>query len=74
MGRLTRYGGTHPEVMRERIAAMDWGELLREEDPPGLERTQLHKDERLKYRVLTALSRWTGIDLNHTNHGRVLKV
>lgn len=74
LGRLPRYGGAHPEVMRERIAAMDWGELLREQDPPGLERTQLHKDERLKYRVLTALSRWTGIDLNHKNHGRVLKV
>lgn len=74
LGRLPRYRGTHPEVMWDRIAAMDWADLLREVDAPGLERTHLHKDERLQYRVLTALSRWTGIDLNHRNHGRVLRV
>lgn len=74
LGRLPRFDGTHPEVMRDRIASLDWADFLREVDPPGLVRTQLHKDERLKYRVLTALSRWTGIDLNHRNHGRVLSV
>jgi glycosyltransferase involved in cell wall biosynthesis len=74
LGRLARYEGTHPGVMRERIAAMDWADSLREVDPPGLERTQLHKDERFKYRVLTGLSRLTGVDLNHKNHGKVLGV
>lgn len=74
LGRLPRYRGTHPAVMHDRIRSMDWADQLREVDPPGLERTQRHMDERPKYRILSALTRWTGIDLNHTNHGRVLKV
>ncbi len=53
---------------------MDWAGSLREADPPGMVRTQLHKDERFKYRLLTGITRLTGVDLNHTNHGRVLKV
>lgn len=71
--RLARWSGRHPEVMAERIADMDWGHLLREVDAPGTVR-RLHRDERLLYRALTAVSRITGVDLNHTNHGRVLKV
>ncbi len=74
LGRLPRFDGTHPAVMHERIAAMDWADTLREEDPAGLVRTQRHKDERLKYRMLTGVRRLTGVDLNHTNHGKVLKV
>jgi hypothetical protein len=74
LGRLPRWEGTHPAVMAERIAAMDWGGSLRESDPPGLLRPPVHKDERVLYRTLSALSRWTGIDLNHKNHGRVLSV
>jgi hypothetical protein len=74
LGRLSVFRGTHPAVMAERIAGMDWGDSLREADPPGLERRQRHKDERLKYRVLTALAHLTGVDLNHRNHGRVLRV
>ena len=74
LGRLPEYHGTHPAVMGERRAAMDWQESLRDEDPPGLRRSFRHKDERPKYRLLTALARLTGIDLNHTNHGRVLRV
>jgi glycosyltransferase involved in cell wall biosynthesis len=74
LGRLPAWEGSHPAVMADRIAGMDWGDTLRLEDPPGLERTQRHKDERLKYRLLTAFKRATGIDLNHRNHGRVLKV
>ncbi|NIM50564.1 MAG: hypothetical protein GTO22_15155, partial [Gemmatimonadales bacterium] len=34
LGRLPVYQGTHPEVMRERIAAMDWRDRLRLVDPP----------------------------------------
>ncbi len=73
LGRLETYEGTHPSVMAERIATMDWSDRLREADPPGLVRAR-HRDERPKYRLLTALKRVTGIDLNHTNHGRVLRV
>jgi glycosyltransferase involved in cell wall biosynthesis len=72
--RLPRFHGTHPAVMRGRVAAMDWGDGLREADAPGMVRTQRHKDERFKYRLLTGLTRFTGVDLNHRNHGRVLKV
>ena len=74
LGRLPVYGGTHPSVMQERIAAMDWGASLRIQDPPGMVRTQRHKDERFKYRLLTGFKRMTGVDLNHRNHGRVLHV
>jgi glycosyltransferase involved in cell wall biosynthesis len=74
LGRLPEYRATHPAVMRERIGAMDWADSLRIEDPPGMERRQRHKDERLKYRFLTGVARLTGIDLNHRNHGRVLSV
>ncbi len=74
LGRLPGYRATHPAVMRERIAAMDWADSLRLEDPPGTKRRQRHKDELLKYRLLTGVARLTGIDLNHRNHGRVLKV
>jgi hypothetical protein len=73
LGRLPRWKGAHPTVMAERIAAMDWGGLLREVDPPGTVRSR-HKDERLLYRALTGISRLTGVDLNHRNHGRVVDV
>jgi len=73
LGRLPRWEGAHPRVMAERIAAMDWADRLREADPPGAIRSR-HRDERPLYRLLTALSRSTGIDFNHTNHGRVLDV
>jgi Glycosyl transferase family 2 len=74
LGRLPRWEGEHPRVMRDRMAAMDWGSDLREVDPPGTTRTLLHRDERPLYRFLTGLSRLTGVDFNHTNHGRVLDV
>ena len=74
LGRLTGFSDTHPQVVSPRIAAMDWEDLLRLEDPPRSRRTRLHKDERLRNRVLTAFTSATGIDLNHTNHGRVLDV
>ena len=74
LARLARWDGVHPAVMIERIASMDWSDSLRESDPPGLVRTLVHKDERLLYRTLSALSKATGVDLNHKNHGRVLDV
>lgn len=74
LGRLPRFTGTHPEVMRSRIAGMDWSDGLRAQDPPGMVRTHRHKDERLRYRLLSGISRFTGLDLNHKNHGRVLDV
>jgi hypothetical protein len=73
LGRLPRWSGRHPEVMAERIAAMDWAHLLREEDRPGTVRRP-HRDERLLYRILSGMTRLTGVDLNHRNHGRVLDV
>jgi glycosyltransferase involved in cell wall biosynthesis len=74
LGRLPTWDGAHPAVMADRIAAMDWSDALRESDPPGAERMLVHKDERMLYRSLSAISRWTGIDLNHKNHGRVIRV
>lgn len=74
LGRLPLFEGSHPAVMERRIAEMDWHDRLREADPPGMVRTQRHKDERLKYRLLTGFKRRTDIDLNHRNHGPVLRV
>lgn len=73
LGRLPTWTGSHPRVMTERVAAMDWEDLLRERDAPGTVRRR-HRDEQLLYRVLTGLTRFTGIDLNHKNYRRVLKV
>jgi hypothetical protein len=74
LDRLPVYRGTHPAVMSERIAEMDWSDKLRSQDPPGLRRRSLHKDERPKYRLLTAIERWTGLDLNHKNYGKIIRV
>ncbi|MGE0157891.1 MAG: hypothetical protein AB7T31_00690 [Gemmatimonadales bacterium] len=74
LGRLEEWRGTHPAVMSERIRAMNWADLLRDADRPGQPRRRRHKDERPLHRALTSLSRWTGLDLNHKNHGRVLDV
>lgn len=73
LGRLASWAGTHPAPMRERIESMDWAHLLRQEEAAGARRRR-HKDERVLYRILTGFTRLTGIDLNHTNHGRVLDV
>jgi hypothetical protein len=73
LARLLRWSGMPPEVMADRIAAMDWQGLLRDTDLPGTVRS-LHRDERWLYRFLTRVSRLTGVDLNHKNHGRVLNV
>ena len=64
------------EMVRVDVAcrAIPWTHLLRESDSPGRVRHRVHKDERPLYRILTSLSRTTGIDLNHKNHGRVLDV
>jgi hypothetical protein len=74
LGRLDEWSGTHPAVMKARIEAMDWRHRLRDVDVPGRTRSRVHKDERPLYRFLTSLSRLTGVDLNHRNHGRVLDV
>jgi hypothetical protein len=72
LGRLPTWSGAHPAVMAERMRAMDWRPLLRDVDTPGIVRRRVHRDERALYRALTSISRVTGIDLNHKNHGRVL--
>jgi hypothetical protein len=74
LGRLPRWGGAHPRVMADRIARMDWQDRLREFDASGDGRRRRHRDERLLYRLLTSASRLSGLEFNHTNHGRVLDV
>ena len=49
--KIPRFGGTHPAVMRERIAAMNWADELHYSGPSKVR----HKHERLKYRILTWL-------------------
>jgi hypothetical protein len=54
LDRLAVFEGTHPEVMRDMIARMDWQEHLQPTGRPNPYR-EPHKHERLKYRVLTFL-------------------
>ncbi|MBU0674525.1 MAG: hypothetical protein KJ950_07785 [Proteobacteria bacterium] len=51
---VARYHGTHPQVMREKIATLSWGDKLYEHEPAHSKRPR-HKHERLKYRLLTWL-------------------
>jgi glycosyltransferase involved in cell wall biosynthesis len=53
-----RFAGTHPEVMRERIAAMNW------EVKPGRPNKKDHKHDRLSVRLLTFLE-------NHILHRKL---
>jgi hypothetical protein len=73
LGRLQSWAGKHPEVMTDRIAGMDWRDLLRDTDLHGRVRLR-HRDDRWPYRFLTGVSRVTGVDLNHKNYGRLLNV
>jgi len=54
LDRLPVFGGTHPMVMRETIAAMDWADDLQQTGRPDPHR-EPHKHERPKYRLLTWL-------------------
>lgn len=45
---MPRFKGTHPEVMKERIASMSWGDVLRTEG----ERPGVGKKYSFKYRVI----------------------
>jgi hypothetical protein len=51
LNRLARFSGTHPEVMRQWIAKMDWKNQL---DYIGISKARFNHD-RLKYRLLTFL-------------------
>ncbi|MGA2508042.1 MAG: hypothetical protein ABSF80_11275 [Chitinispirillaceae bacterium] len=51
MNKLARFTGTHPEVMRQWIAKMDWKEQL---DYEGESKTRFNHD-RFRYRILTLL-------------------
>jgi hypothetical protein len=51
MNKLARFTGTHPEVMRQWIAKIDWKEQL---DYEGKSKTRLNHD-RFRYRILTFL-------------------
>ncbi|MDI3547362.1 MAG: hypothetical protein PWR10_1014 [Halanaerobiales bacterium] len=54
LDRLPVYKGTHPEVMQDRIAKMDWEDKLQYSGKPNPHRAK-HKHERLKNRILTAI-------------------
>ncbi len=53
---LAEFKGTHPKVMQERIAQMDWQDKLQYDGQPKKNRAP-HKHERLKYKLITILER-----------------
>lgn len=52
---LAEYTGTHPAVMKERIAGFDWADMLNYGDRPEAGDRKPHKHERFKYRLLTSI-------------------
>ncbi len=54
--RVPRYKGTHPNVMKDRIAALDWQDHLREHPAPDEDRP-LHDHEAFRDRAITFLER-----------------
>ena len=73
LNRLNIFKKTHPAVMKDRIAEMNWGHKLRDSDPPDMKRER-HKDEVLKDRLVSAIERMTGLCFQSKNWRRILKV
>lgn len=72
---LPTFAETHPSVMKERIEKLDWNDYLRHENPTGITiQRKKHKHERLKNRILTGVEQFTGLDFNHKNWQKLLKV
>ncbi|WP_018248121.1 glycosyltransferase family protein [Orenia marismortui] len=57
LDRLAVYRGTHPKVMKEWIAKMDWKDKLQYSGEPD-PRRELHKHEKRKTRIITAIEQW----------------
>lgn len=56
LDRLGVFRDTHPAVMRELMARMDWRDKLQADGPPDPSRRP-HKHERFKYRALSLIER-----------------
>lgn len=59
LGALPRFRGTHPAVMKDRVAAMDWQAGLRERGRrPRDPARDVYRHYRFKYRLLTSIEKW----------------
>jgi hypothetical protein len=59
LNRLAKFKGTHPAVMKERIARFDWADKLQYQGKPNPGR-QPHKHEKPGIRLLSLLEKLTG--------------
>lgn len=57
LGRLPEFTGTHPRVMHRRIGEFDWGDRLDYSRRLGSVDRPLHRHERRRYRVVSAIER-----------------
>ncbi|AGB42269.1 hypothetical protein Halha_2395 [Halobacteroides halobius DSM 5150] len=57
LDQLPIYKGTHPEVMQDWIAKMDWEDKLQYSGEPD-PRRELHKHEQTKNKILTSIEQW----------------
>jgi hypothetical protein len=57
LNRLSKFTETHPDVMQEMIAAMDWKDKLQYSGKPNPYR-ESHKHERMKYRIISKLEKY----------------
>ncbi len=75
LNRLAVFSGTHPAVMQERIAQMNWKDKLQYSGRPNPYRAP-HKHERLKYRLLSFVEHYflAGRQLGGFRNYRLVKV
>jgi len=75
LNRLAVFSGTHPAVMQERIAQMNWKDKLQYSGRPNPYRAP-HKHERLKYRLLSFIEQYVlaGRQLGGFRNYRLVKV
>ena len=75
LGRLKKFNGTHPEVMKEWIAKFDWKDQLNYTSKDVNPNREKWKQERFKYKLVTFLEQklFGGMDLFGFKNYEVLK-
>ncbi|HBF22522.1 MAG TPA: hypothetical protein DDW23_01785 [Planctomycetes bacterium] len=70
---IPRYSGSHPAVMKEKIATLDWRNSLYETTPNG-HTAPTHKHDRVKYRAISWLENnlFGGKALFQSEHFKIL--
>lgn len=63
MDYVSIFQGTHPQVMKDWISNFNWGDKLNYSKEFKHPMDKTHKQVKLKYRVLTKVEKWLGIEI-----------